>query len=278
MRTIVHLSDLHYGRLDQRLIAPLLTTIDAVAPDLIAISGDLTQRARESQFAEARRFLESLRFPQLVVPGNHDVPLYDVVRRVFRPFARYQRMIARDLEPVHADHEIVAIGLNSARSLSFGRGRLNGAQIRRAVEHLRRVPSPLIKIIVTHHPFDLPDDYASEHLVGRAKMAMGHLAAVGADLFLAGHLHVSHIGQTAERYKISGHSALVVQAGTLSTRQRGEVNAFNVLRIERPHITVARYTWDHDRHTFTASSTRTFRHAARGWIEDGAREEGQTSG
>jgi len=271
MRTIVHLSDLHFGRLDQRLVAPLLTTIDAIAPDLIAISGDLTQRARERQFAEARRFIESLRFPRLVVPGNHDVPLYDLVRRVFTPFARYQRMIAHDLEPVHADNEIVAIGLNSARSLTFGRGRLNEVQVGRAVERLRGLPPSLVKIIVTHHPFDLPDDYASEHLVGRAKMAMRQLASVGADLFLAGHLHVSHIGHTAERYKISGHSALVVQAGTLSTRQRGEANAFNVLRVERPHIIVARHTWDNDRHTFIESSTRAFRHAASGWIDEDSR-------
>lgn len=271
MRTIVHLSDLHFGRLDQRLVAPLLATIDAIAPDLVAISGDLTQRARESQFAEAHRFIESLRFPRLVVPGNHDVPLYDLARRFFTPFARYQRMIARDLEPVHTDSEIAAIGLNSARSLTFGRGRLNEGQIGRAVERLRGLPPSLIKIVVTHHPFDLPDDYASEHLVGRAKMAMAHLASAGADLFLAGHLHVSHIGHTAERYKISGHSALVVQAGTLSTRQRGEANTFNVLRIERPRIVVARHTWDNNRHTFVDSSTRMFRHAASGWIEEDSR-------
>jgi len=274
MRTIVHLSDLHFGRLDQRLVAPLIATIDAIAPDLVAISGDLTQRARESQFAEAHRFLESLRFPRLVVPGNHDVPLYDVARRVFRPFERYQRLIARDLEPVHADREIVAIGLNSARSLSLGRGRLNMRQVRRAVERLRGLPPSLVKIIVTHHPFDLPDDYASEHLVGRAKMAMEHLASAGADLFLAGHLHVSHIGQTAERYKISGHNALVVQAGTLSTRQRGEANAFNVLGIEHPRIVVARHAWDDARGAFAESSIRTFRHADRGWFEDGTRGDG----
>jgi len=145
--------------------------------------------------------------------------------------------------------------------------RVGGDAIERRValadqrERLRGLPPSLVKIIVTHHPFDLPVDYASEHLVGRAKRAMGQLASVGADLFLAGHLHVSHIGHTAERYKIAGHSALVVQAGTLSTRQRGEVNAFNVLRVERPRIVVARHTWDNDRQTFVDSSTRAFRHA-----------------
>ena len=265
-RTIVHLSDLHFGRLDRRIVAPLLAAVDAVAPDLVAVSGDLTQRARRGQFAEAHAFLEALRFPRLVVPGNHDVPLYDIATRFLRPLARYRRFVAEDVEPVFADEEIIAIGLNSARSLTFGRGRLNDGQIGRAVERLRGLPPSLIKIIVTHHPFDLPDDYASEHLVGRAKMAMRQLASVGADLFLAGHLHVSHIGHTAERYKISGHSALVVQAGTMSTRWRGEASTINVLRVAPSQIEIERYSWDEGAQSFQATWNGTFRRTDAGWI------------
>ena len=102
----------------------------------------------------------------------------------------------------------------------------------------------LIRIVVTHHPFDLPEGVREERLLGRAAMAMEKLSTAGADLFLAGHLHVSHIGHTAERYQIAGHSALVVQAGTVSTRSRGEHPSFNVLRIQRPHISVARLVWE----------------------------------
>ena len=268
MRTIVHLSDLHFGRLDPRMVAPLVAAVDAVGPDLVAVSGDLTQRARRSQFADAHAFLAALRFPRLVVPGNHDVPLYDIFTRFLRPLARYRRFIAADPEPVFADQEIIVIGLNSARSLTFGRGRLNALQIARARERLREAPSNVIKIIVTHHPFDLPDDYDASHLVGRAQMAMTELGAVGADLFLAGHLHVSHIGRTAERYQVAGHSALVVQAGTMSTRQRGEANSFNVLRLARPDITVERRTWDDDEQAFVGSAIRKFKHADGGWTED----------
>ncbi len=141
MRTIVHLSDLHFGRLDPRMVAPLVAAVDAVGPDLVAVSGDLTQRARRSQFADAHAFLAALRFPRLVVPGNHDVPLYDIFTRFLRPLARYRRFIAADLEPVFADEEIIVIGLNSARSLTFGRGRLNALQIARARERLREAPS-----------------------------------------------------------------------------------------------------------------------------------------
>jgi 3',5'-cyclic AMP phosphodiesterase CpdA len=268
MRTIVHLSDLHFGRLDPELVAPLLATIGRLTPDLVAISGDFTQRARRSQFRDARAFLDALACQRLVVPGNHDVPLFDVARRFFRPLARYRRFIADDLEPIYADDEIVVVGLNSARSLTFGRGSLNERQIARATERLRAVDSGLIKIVVTHHPFDLPDAYGAEHLVRRATMAMAQFAAAGADLFLAGHLHVSHIGRTAERYKIAGHSALVVQAGTISARLRGEPNSFNVLRLTRPHIAVSRWTWNDAGRTFVEAPPRNFRHTDQGWIED----------
>src|SRR5947207_2765430 len=137
MRTIVHLSDLHFGRLDSRVVAPLTAAIGDVAPDLIAISGDLTQRACRRQFAEARAFLETLRFSRLVVPGNHDVPLFDIVRRFVSPLARYQRFIAEELEPIYMDDEMVVLGLNSARSLTFGRGRLSDRQVVKAADRLR---------------------------------------------------------------------------------------------------------------------------------------------
>jgi 3',5'-cyclic AMP phosphodiesterase CpdA len=270
MHTIVHLSDLHFGRLDARLVQPLLAVIRELSPELVAISGDLTQRARRNQFAEARTFIHALECPHLVVPGNHDVPLYDIARRFLRPLGRYKEFIAADVEPVHVDEEIAVMGLNSARALTFGRGRLNASQINRAAERLRGVDPRLVKIIVTHHPFDLPDAYGAEHLVGRAKAAMAAFAEVGADLFLAGHLHVSHIGRTAERYKIAGHSALVVQAGTISARLRGEPNSFNVLRVNRPDISVARHTWDEARQLFVADTPRTFRHTEEGWIEAAA--------
>lgn len=266
MRTIVHLSDLHFGRLDVRIIEPLVQRINAIRPDLVAISGDLTQRARRAQFRQARVFLDKLSFPTLVVPGNHDVPLFNVAARLLDPFRGYRRFVSANLEPAHFDDEIAVVGLNSARALiTGGRGRLNRIQIDAAVTCLRSLPANVVKVIVTHHPFDLPEGYAADHLIGRAAMAMAQLADVGADLFLAGHLHVSHVGHTAERYRISGHSALVVQAGTLSTRGRGELNTFNVLRIARPEMTVERYTWETGGISFARSFVGTFRHTAAGW-------------
>jgi 3',5'-cyclic AMP phosphodiesterase CpdA len=266
MRTIVHLSDLHFGRLDARIISPLLECIASVQPDLIAVSGDLTQRARARQFKQASAFLADLRFPKVVVPGNHDVPLFNVAARLFDPFGGYKRWISPDLEPAHIDGEVALIGLNSARGLiTGGRGRLNLTQIASAVDRLRPLPPQAVKVIVTHHPFDLPAGYRPDHLVGRASIAMQHFAEVGADLFLAGHLHVSHVGHTADRYHIGGHSALVVQAGTLSTRGRGELNSFNVLKIARPQMSIERYSWETGSQTFDRSFAGTFRHTPEGW-------------
>ena len=265
MRTILHLSDLHFGRVDPRLVSPLIRTIREIAPDLIAVSGDLTQRARTKQFIQARDFLRQLAFPQIVVPGNHDVPLYNVAERFLNPLAGYRRYIAGDLEPVFVDDEMIVVGLNSARAALYGRGRLNEEQVGRAAERLRTAPAHLVRIVVTHHPFDLPKGHSDEHIIGGSQMAMEHLARGGADVFLAGHLHVTHVGHTAERYKIANHSALVLQAGTLSTRGRGEPNSFNVVTLARPYISVDRQTWDQDHQTFHRSGTGEFQCTPEGW-------------
>lgn len=266
MRTIVHLSDLHFGRVDPRIIAPLIDRIGSIKPDVLAVSGDLTQRARRRQFQQAADFLAKLPFPKVVVPGNHDVPLFNVPARVINPFGGYRRWINPDLEPAFIDDEVAVVGLNSARALiSGGRGRLNIAQVEAAAERLRRLPVAPIRVVVTHHPFDLPDGYGSDHLVGRASIAMQRFAEAGADLFLAGHLHVSHVGHTADRYRIAGHSALVVQAGTMSMRGRGELNTFNVLRISRPEMAIERYSWEDGSRTFDQSFAGRFRHTPEGW-------------
>ena len=267
MRTLAHLSDLHFGRVDEQLIEPLISAVAEVKPDLVAISGDLTQRARSHQFREARAFLDALPQPQIVVPGNHDVPLHNVFTRFLQPLNKYRRHITDDLQPVYADEEIVVVGVNTARSLTFKGGRINEEQMAHIREKLCSSGSELIKIVVTHHPFDLPEGYSDRVLVGRAQMAMKGLADCGADLFLAGHLHVSHTGHTAKRYNIRGHSALVVQAGTASsTRGRGEANSFNVIRIHRPDITVERMTWQPASSAFALSGEEKFRHSSDGWV------------
>jgi len=267
MRTIVHLSDLHFGRIDEQLLEPLIKTIGEIQPDLVAVSGDLTQRARSHQFREARAFLDALPRPQIVVPGNHDVPLHNVFARFFQPLDKYRRYISNELQPVYADEEIVVVGVNTARSFTVKGGRINQDQVAQLRETFCALGDDVVKTIVTHHPFDLPEGHDERDLVGRARMAMNLLAECGADLFLAGHLHVGHTGHTAKRYNIRGHSALVVQAGTASsTRGRGEANSFNVIRTQHPEITVERLEWRPAATSFELASREFFRHTSEGWV------------
>ena len=273
MRTLVHLSDLHFGHIDPAIVEPLAATVTEIKPDVVVVSGDLTQRARTEQFQEARDFLDELPQPQIIVPGNHDVPLYNIFQRFLEPLDKYRRYITDDLEPFHADEEIAILGINTARSLTIKDGRINEQQVARIRERLCPYGNEITKIIVTHHPFDLPEGHEEEEIVGRAQMAMEAMASCGADVLLSGHLHVSHTGHTAKRYKISGYSALVVQAGTAtSTRVRGEVNAFNVLRIEHPYIEIKRLAWQPDRLAFATASIENFVHTPEGWVRlaDGA--------
>jgi 3',5'-cyclic AMP phosphodiesterase CpdA len=265
MRTIVHLSDLHTGRLDPAIVEPLVSVIRSVAPDLVVLSGDLTQRATNAQFVQARAFLDALGTRTLTIPGNHDVPLWNAAARFLSPLARYKRHITSDLSPAYEDAEIVVVGVNTARSLTRGEGRISTSQVRALLARLETARPTAIRIVVTHHPFDLPPGVRESRLVGRAHMAMRLLANAGADLFLSGHLHVSHISHSAERYRIAGHSALIVQAGTVSLRGRGEEPSFNVLRLNRPHLTLARLVWDPATRLFTEIAAGEYWRDSDGW-------------
>lgn len=268
MKTLVHVSDLHFGRIDPVIVDPLRRALLAANPDLIAISGDFTQRARRSQFSAAKQFVDSLTARTLVVPGNHDIPLYDVVERFAAPLTRYRRYISGDLEPEYMDDEMIVLGVNTARVwvFPFGEGRINEKQVDRLIERLASVPESLMRVIVTHHPFDLPPGVEDRRLVGRSAMAMTKLATAKADLFLSGHLHLSHISCAVDRYKAAGHSALIVQAGTVSTRSRGEQPSFNVLKLQRPGMEIVRYGWDDVAGAFVGSDPQNYRHSATGWM------------
>ena len=271
MKTIAHLSDLHFGRVDEAVLEPLRRLLHELAPDLVVVSGDLTQRARRGQFKDARAYLDTLPKPQLVVPGNHDVPLYNVFKRFLAPLANYKRFVTDDLMPEHRDDEMAVVGVNTARSLTFKGGRINHQQVAAIRERLCGLPNGITKILVTHHPFDVPkDSHEGDQIVGRARMAMEQLADCGADLLLSGHLHDVHVGHTAERYRIAGLSALVVQAGTAtSSRTRESPNSFNVLRVESNHIEVDSYHWSGT--GFVRDSTQAFDHDKGGWGPAAAR-------
>lgn len=265
MRTIVHLSDLHTGRLDPNVLTPLVNAIRGVAPDLVVISGDLTQRATKTQFRGARAFLDALEAPVLTIPGNHDVPLWNLASRFLTPLGRYKRYISSDLDPRYEDEEMIVVGVNTARSLTWGEGRINSTQVEALLARLAAAPPHSTRIVVTHHPFDLPPGVHEKRLLGRAGAAMARLASAGADLFLSGHLHLSHVSHSAERYRIAGHSALIVQAGTVSMRGRGEEPSFNVLRLDRPRLSLGRFLWEPAARTFAETAFGVYRRGEDGW-------------
>ena len=263
MRVIVHVSDLHFGRVDPVMPPVLARAINAVRPDIVVVSGDLTQRARRAEFLQARAFLDTLPEPRIVVPGNHDIPMHDVLSRWLRPLDKYKHYIAADTEPFHADSEVAVLGLNTARALVIKNGRLNHAQLTRAREKLAPGGEALTRVVVTHHPFDPGEGH---DLIGHAAMAMTVFAELGVDLILSGHLHVSRHSASAARYRLAGHSAVLIQAGTAtSSRHRGERNAWNVIRIARPDIAIETMTWEEGKADFTVSATSHFRLGAQGW-------------
>lgn len=268
MRTLIHLSDIHFGRIDPATLRPLIDTVSKLEPDVVAVSGDLTQRARSSEFRAAREFLDALPGPQIVVPGNHDVPLHNVYARFTDGLAKYHRYISEDADPFYSDSEIAVAGVNTARAFTWKGGRIGVGQIQKLRSRLCSFDRSIVKVIVTHHPFDLPAGIAERgSLVGRSKLAMKHLAECGADLFLAGHLHLTYSGDSILRYKIEGHSALIIQAGTAtSVRGRGQSNSFNVIRIDRDLISVERKMWNSMTGTFEPTVLESYSRSALGFV------------
>jgi 3',5'-cyclic AMP phosphodiesterase CpdA len=266
-RTVVHLSDIHFGKADLAIVGPLVEAVHALRPDVVAVSGDLTQRARAMEFQQAREFLDRLPAPVIVVPGNHDVPLYNLYNRFVQRFERYHRYIAVDSEPMYSDEEIALVGINTARSLAWKGGRVGYGQIARVKEKLSGVTSGIVKIVVTHHPFELPDGFSERDVVGRSAMAMNRLAECDADVLLSGHLHVTNVTGTVKRYRIHGHCAIVVQAGTAaSTRRRGEVNSFNSLVIRGNRIEVTQWVWLDETKAFVSRMPQCFAKTVHGWF------------
>src|SRR5436190_5239204 len=265
MRIVIHLSDLHFGRADPVIVHPLLDFIRATKPDLVAVSGDLTQRARSEEFLQARKFLDAIACPKIVVPGNHDVPLHNVFARLFRKLDRFRCYISDDLEPFYADDEIAVAGVNTARALTGKNGRISRQQLEKLRTRFANMPSH-VKIVVTHHPFDLPPGVVGDRVVLRAQSAMTTLAQIPVDVLLAGHFHVAGTSRTTTRYKIDNFSALIVASGTaISTRGRGQPNSLNVIDIEALNISITQHRWDPNRAGFEPYSTERFVRMANGW-------------
>ncbi len=249
MKRLAHISDLHFGRINPQVVDGLLRDLTIQNPDLLVVSGDLVQRAKPSHFAAAREFLHRLPFPYLVVPGNHDIPVYNLLKRFTDPFRLYRRYITADLSPFHVDDQIAVLGINTARAviLDFSAGRLNRTQIARIRDVFDPLPNHLFKVLFTHHPFLPPPNAPDTRLVGRRRLALPVLERCGVDLMLAGHLHMAYSGDIAQSHPQAARSILVAQASTAtSTRLRGEANAYNLITIDPPRVAFRVRVWNGD--------------------------------
>jgi 3',5'-cyclic AMP phosphodiesterase CpdA len=253
MPTIAHISDLHFGRIDPGPAGGLLRDLHAFGPDLLVVSGDFTQRARSGQYRDAAAYLAQLPQPQLVVPGNHDIPLFDIVRRFLFPLHRYRQYISRNLMPVYGGGGLWVAGLNSARSFTltwngfWKDGWLSPEQFQELSQlNPHASPTPF-RILVTHHPFLPPPGQRRRGVIHHPQAALAQLEACEIDLVLAGHLHQGYSGEMRTHHEAMRRSVLSVQAGTAtSTRRRGEPNAYNRLTIEPliPRVTVQVRRWN----------------------------------
>jgi 3',5'-cyclic AMP phosphodiesterase CpdA len=250
MARLIHLSDLHFGAHDPRLVEAVERRVAEEKPDLVVISGDFTQRARTDQFEEACAFLERLReagHEVLGVPGNHDIPLYDVLRRFLSPLTRYKRYIDDELCPFIQLSGAAILGINTARSLTFKNGHVSHEQMRFIRDSFAGTNPHEPRILVTHHPlFALPIGDGPElgHLMDDQRSALEAIAAAGVDLLLAGHNHRASVNDATKLVKGAGKS-LVIQAGTAtSTRTRDEMQSFNRIEIDETGCRVTIIRWD----------------------------------
>ena len=259
MRTIAHVSDLHVGTEDPAVAAALLAELDgsaAPAPSLVAISGDLTQRARPEQLRGARQLLDRLPGPYVVVPGNHDVPLYDLAERFFRPLERYRRIIGEPLMPMVADDEMAVVGVTTAHGFTIKGGRITRA----TAEAVREALAPLDvrwKLLVAHHPFVLPAGGDPADRVRGADQAIPILEEAGVQMILTGHLHVAYSSDPTA-FRSEDRAIIQVHAGTaMSTRRRGEPNGYNLVTLAGDEVAIEHRIWDGAR--FVTGTTKAYR-------------------
>jgi 3',5'-cyclic AMP phosphodiesterase CpdA len=232
MTLLLQISDPHFGTEQPPVVDALLRLADIQRPDLVVISGDITQRARRAQFSAARAFVDKFgATPFVVVPGNHDIPLYNLFARVAHPYANYRRVFGDDLEPVFESAALLVIGVNTTRAYRHKDGEVSAQQIERVAQRLERATPMQLRVVVTHQPVAAVRPGSNRNLLHGREQAVQRWARAGADLILGGHVHLPYVLRLNAVYENLARGMWAVQAGTsLSSRVRGSVpNSVNMI-------------------------------------------------
>jgi 3',5'-cyclic AMP phosphodiesterase CpdA len=256
---IFHISDVHFGPPHlPRLAAAALEEVERGRPDLVVISGDLTQRAKPLQFQQARQFVDRLPVSSLVVPGNHDVPLYRFWERIFSPFGAYRSHFSDDLEPIFESEGLLVIGINTAFNWTLKDGRVTDRRLQEVADRLRRAPQGVFRVVVAHHHLIPTPSFGSQRVAFNARRAIDLLSSLGADLILSGHQHESYIGNSEDFYPRGREPMVIVHAGTTtSSRGRGkekEKNTCNWILVTDRWLQVSNHRWEPELSRFAEHS------------------------
>jgi 3',5'-cyclic AMP phosphodiesterase CpdA len=254
MTVLLHISDTHFGTEEQAVVAGVQKLVREQRPDAVILSGDLTQRARSSQFAAARKFCDSLHVPRLLtLPGNHDLPLYNVAARFVSPYGNYKAFFGENLEPELDFGDVLVIGVNTTRPSRHKDGEVSKEQVERVVQRLGRARPNQLRIVVTHQPACVLREKDEKDRLHGGEMALQAWARAGADLVLGGHIHLPFVADLAARAQQPTPRPLYcLQAGTaVSQRTRHAVpNSLNLIRWEQPSVGGQRMVraerWDYD--------------------------------
>jgi 3',5'-cyclic AMP phosphodiesterase CpdA len=233
MTVLLQISDPHFGTERPMVVAALLRLIDTLTPGLVIVSGDITQRARRHQFAAARAFFDTLgATPRVVIPGNHDIPLFDPLARLCYPYANHQRAFGEELEPVFDSPDVLVIGVNTTRPYRHTDGEVSMRQIRRVAARLEAGRDAQLRVVVTHQPVAVTRTQDEKNLLRGHERAVPRWARAGADLIVGGHIHLPYVLPLHDRFAGLPRRVWAVQAGTaLSHRVRGSIdNSVNVIR------------------------------------------------
>jgi 3',5'-cyclic AMP phosphodiesterase CpdA len=261
MSVVLQVSDTHFGTERAEVVEALVAFAAELRPDLVVLSGDITQRARRAQFDAARRLVERLAAPALVaIPGNHDIPLFNLAARALSPYGGYARAFGTDLEPSYEADDLLVLGVNTTRAWRHKHGEVSAAQIEGIAQRLRQCPPQKLRIVVTHQPMHVPAGSDEGNLLRGHAEAARAWARAGADLVMGGHIHLPFVHLANERVPDLPRALWVVQAGTAVSRRvrpGAEANSVNLVRYDRADpgaCVVERIDYDAARSRFTLAA------------------------